>query len=225
MGQTTAKVELLAPAGSPVMAKAVIGAGADALYFGGEAFGARAYAPNFSRQEAAGMLDLAHLYGRKAYLTVNTVIKNREMERQMYDYLRFYFENGVDGVLVQDFGVLTMLRDCFGSLPVHASTQMNIMTRYGADFLAKNGVKRIVARNPRALRGFADRGGGLRPRGAVRLLFRAVLDVELFGRAKRQPGAVRPAVSSAIHLAGVGWKESQNAGKVFAESQGSMRYF
>lgn len=139
------KIEVLAPAGSPAIAHAVVGAGADAIYFAGNAFGARAYAPNFTRQETAEMLDFVHLHRKKAYLTVNTLLKNPEMERQLYEDLRFYYEAGVDAVLVQDFGVLMMLRKYFPDLPIHASTQMNITTRFGAEFLAKYGVRRIVA--------------------------------------------------------------------------------
>lgn len=139
------KIEVLAPAGSPKVARAVVGAGADAVYFAGNAFGARAYAPNFTRQEAAEMLDFVHLHRKKAYLAVNTLLKNPEMERQLYDDLRFYYEAGVDAVLVQDFGVLIMLRNYFPDLPIHASTQMNITTRFGAEFLAKYGIQRIVA--------------------------------------------------------------------------------
>ncbi len=137
-------VELLAPAGGMDMAKAVLAAGADAVYFGGADFGARAYAGNFSENEAADMLDLVHLHKKKAYLTVNTVVKNLEMERKLYDFVRFFYLNGVDGVLVQDFGVLALLREYFPGLNLHASTQMNITTDYGARFLEKFDIKRIV---------------------------------------------------------------------------------
>ena len=138
-------IEVLAPAGSPEIARAVLKAGADAVYFAGNAYGARAYAPNFTRQEASDMLDLLHLHRKKAYLTVNTLLKNTEIERQLYDDLRFYYEAGVDAVLVQDFGVLMLLREYFPDWPVHASTQMNIVSHYGANFLTEYGVKRIVA--------------------------------------------------------------------------------
>ena len=138
-------IEVLAPAGSPAIARAVIAAGADAVYFAGERFGARAFAPNFTKAEAAEMLDFVHLHRKKAYLTVNTLLKNPEMERQLYDDLHFYYEAGIDAVLVQDFGVLAMIREYFCDLPIHASTQMNITSRYGAKWLSKYGVKRIVA--------------------------------------------------------------------------------
>ena len=136
--------EVLAPAGSPDMGRAVIAAGADAVYFAGEFFGARAYANNFTREEATGFIDLVHLHEKKAYLAVNTLLKNREMNSQVYEELRFYYELGVDAVLVQDYGVLCSIRQWFPDWAIHASTQMNITTAYGADFLQRRGVRRIV---------------------------------------------------------------------------------
>ena len=79
--------ELLAPAGSPDIFRAVIEAGADAVYVGGNRFGARAYANNFSTEELLQAIDYAHLRGRKVYLTVNTLLKNEELEQELYDYL------------------------------------------------------------------------------------------------------------------------------------------
>ncbi len=137
-------IELLAPAGSPEMAYAVCDAGADAVYFAAEAFGARAYAPNFSKKDAAAMLDHLHSRGRRAYLAINTLLKNIEIERKLFDILRFYYEAGVDAVLVQDFGVLSLIESYFPKLDVHASTQMNICSEYGAGFLKKLGVRRLV---------------------------------------------------------------------------------
>lgn len=96
--------ELLAPAGSLAIFKAVVAAGADAVYVGGSKFGARAYADNFSDEELLEALDYAHLYGRRVYLTVNTLLKNSEIE-QVCAYLQPFYEHGLDAVLVQDFGV------------------------------------------------------------------------------------------------------------------------
>ncbi len=126
------------------MGNAVIAAGADAVYFAGETFGARAYANNFTREEAAGFLDLVHLHGKKAYLAVNTVLKNIEIEKPLYEELCYYYKAGVDAVLVQDFGVLNCIRSWFPDWTIHASTQMNITTTYGADFLYRHNVRRIV---------------------------------------------------------------------------------
>ena len=107
--------ELLAPAGSLAIFKAVVAAGADAVYVGGSKFGARAYADNFSDEELLEALDYAHLYGRRVYLTVNTLLKNSEIE-QVCAYLQPFYEHGLDAVLVQDFGVLTAIHERFPDL-------------------------------------------------------------------------------------------------------------
>ncbi len=138
-------IELLAPAGSFDMAKAVIAAGADAVYFAGRDFGARAYAANLDPKEAEAMIRILHLHGKKAYLTVNTLLKNLEMEKQLYNYLKLYYEAGTDAVLVQDFGVASLIREYFPGLLLHASTQMNTASSYGAAFLKERGFSRIVA--------------------------------------------------------------------------------
>lgn len=138
------KLEILAPAGNLEIFKSNIDAGADAIYFGGEMFGARAYADNFSFLEAKEAIEYAHLRGKSAYLTVNTLLKNIEIERQLFDYLKPYYEIGLDAVIVQDFGVMNFIHDAFEDLAIHASTQMTIANRYGADFMKKCGANRIV---------------------------------------------------------------------------------
>ena len=126
------ELELLSPAGNLEIFKGVINAGADAVYFGGELFGARAYAKNFTMDEAKEAILYAHLFGKKAYLTVNTLIKNREMEKQLYSYLKEYYEAGIDAIIVQDLGVFQFARTYFPELPIHASTQMTIANANGA---------------------------------------------------------------------------------------------
>lgn len=84
--------ELLAPAGSFEIFKAVIAAGADAVYVGGDLFGARAYANNFTTEELLEAIDYAHLHGAKVYLTVNTLLKNAELTRKLYDYLLPFYK-------------------------------------------------------------------------------------------------------------------------------------
>ena len=138
-------LELLAPAGDLKTLKTVISAGADAVYFGGNLFGARAFAHNFSYEDAEEGIRYAHLFGKKTYLTVNTLLKNTEIERELYEYLRHYNDFGLDAVLVQDLGVLDMIRDCFPNIDLHASTQMSVSTKYGAKYLKTLGVKRVVA--------------------------------------------------------------------------------
>lgn len=138
------ELELLSPAGNLDIFKSVICAGADAVYFGGEMFGARAFAKNFTMDEGCEAIRYAHLYGKSAYLTVNTLLKNVEIERHLYEYIRTYYEAGIDAVIVQDMGVFSMLHSYFPELPLHASTQMTITGADGAAFLQKMGATRIV---------------------------------------------------------------------------------
>ena len=138
------RVEILAPAGSMECLKAAIAAGADAVYTGGALFGARAYAHNLTEEELLEAIDYVHLHGRRLYLTVNTLIKDREMEKQMYDYLLPYYRQGLDAVIVQDIGLFRFIRKHFPDLPIHASTQMTLTGVDGAKFLEKEGVQRIV---------------------------------------------------------------------------------
>ena len=138
------KAELLAPAGSYEALEAAIRAGADAVYLGGAKFGARAYADNLDRDRMIQAIQYTHLHGRKLYLTVNTLLKNRELEKELYDYLAPYYEAGLDAVIVQDLGVLRFINREFPDLPVHASTQMTITGVEGARVLKEAGASRIV---------------------------------------------------------------------------------
>lgn len=137
------KVELLAPAGNFACFRAAVNAGADAVYLGGEQYGARAYAGNFTQDEIVGALQIAHMFGRKIYLTVNTLVKESEFDG-LIPYLTPLYEAGLDGVIVQDLGVLQCLHEHFPDLELHASTQMTITGVYGAAYLKKLGVCRVV---------------------------------------------------------------------------------
>lgn len=137
------KAELLAPAGDMACFRAAVNAGADAIYLGGEAYGARAYAANFTKDELCEAIRYAHLFGVKVYLTVNTLVKERELDG-LCDFITPFYENGLDGVIVQDFGVLKLLKENFPGLLLHGSTQMCITGKYGAELLKKYGVCRVV---------------------------------------------------------------------------------
>ncbi len=145
------KTELLAPAGSVEGLKAVIAAGADAVYIGGTRFGARAYADNPGEDELLNALDYAHLRGVRVYMTVNTLLKENEI-KELPAYLAPYVERGLDAVLVQDMGVLRLLHRHFPDLPLHASTQMTVTGPYGASFLKEHGVVRVVPARELSLR-------------------------------------------------------------------------
>ena len=136
--------EVLAPAGSFQTFKAVIEAGADAVYVGGSRFGARAYADNFTEEELLQAIDYAHLRGKKVYLTVNTLLKNKEINDELYDYLLPFYLKGLDAVLVQDFGALSYIHKAFPDLPIHTSTQMTLTGIEGVRLLQSYGVTRVV---------------------------------------------------------------------------------
>lgn len=135
--------EILAPAGSYDSFRAALLAGADAVYAGGPQFGARAYAKNFTEEQLADAIDEAHLHGRRFYLTVNTLVKDKELP----ELLRFLFplyEKGLDAVIVQDAGVFELVRTCFPEMEIHASTQMTVAGAGGARFLKECGAVRVV---------------------------------------------------------------------------------
>lgn len=136
--------ELLSPAGSYEIFEAAIGAGADAVYVGGPAFGARAYAQNFTQEELIAAIETAHIHNRKLYLTVNTLLKNRELDDQLFEYLLPYYEAGLDAVIVQDLGVFSFIRRNFPDLDIHASTQMTVTGPEGMQFLEEKGATRVV---------------------------------------------------------------------------------
>ena len=129
------KTELLAPAGSLESLKAAVNAGADAVYIGGTRFGARAYANNLTEEDMKWAIDYAHLHGVSLYMTINTLLKEKELEEDLYDYVKPYYEQGLDAVIVQDFGVLKALSEWFPDLPIHVSTQMTVTGAEGFEFL------------------------------------------------------------------------------------------
>ena len=137
-------IEVLAPAGSLEICKAVIRAGADAVYLGGDMFGARAYAGNLNMEEMLEALDYAHIRDAKIYLTVNTLLKEDEINEKLIDYLKPYYEAGLDAVIVQDLGVFNVIRSFFPDLNIHASTQMTVTGYNGARILKDMGASRIV---------------------------------------------------------------------------------
>lgn len=143
------KVELLAPGGSYESSIAALNAGADAVYTGGDLFGARAGADNLSTEQLIDLINYAHIHNKKIYLTVNTLLKDNEIENMLYGYLLPLYEQGLDAVIVQDMGVLIYIKNTFPNLHIHASTQMTIFGQETVKELEKLGVERIVT--PREL--------------------------------------------------------------------------
>ena len=135
--------ELLAPAGSYESLVAAVNAGADAIYIGGKKFSARAYANNPDEDVLIKGIEYAHTFGVSVYMTINTLFKESEMD-ELFDYIKTYYNAGIDAVIVQDLGVFEFIRKHFKKLPIHASTQMTITGSYGAIFLKNIGASRIV---------------------------------------------------------------------------------
>lgn len=138
------KIEILAPAGSYETLVAAINGGADAVYVGGAMFGARAYANNFAEEELIKAIRYVHLHGKQLFLTVNTLLKNKEVEDQLLAYLKGPYEAGLDAVIVQDVGVMQFIHKHFKGLQIHASTQMTLTMAKGSDLFRECGVTRLV---------------------------------------------------------------------------------
>ena len=136
-------MENLAPAGTYEALDRAVAAGADAVYLGCSAFSARAGAGNFDEEQLRRAVAFAHLHHVRVHVTVNTLIKDSEMD-EVKGLLRLLNEVRVDAVLVQDLGVLRMARACFLDLPIHASTQMAIHNATGAAWCASMGMTRAV---------------------------------------------------------------------------------
>ena len=140
------RVELLAPAGSFQSVVAAINAGADAVYMGGRRFGARAYADS-AQAEGEDMVMEAirycHLFSVKLYMTVNILFKDDEL-KELFSYIKPYYEAGVDGLIMQDLGAVRVIRSMFPDLEVHASTQQTITSVAGARMAQRFGMTRAV---------------------------------------------------------------------------------
>nr|MDE6852054.1 U32 family peptidase [Lachnospiraceae bacterium] len=138
------KPEILAPAGSYAGLQAAVAAGCDAVYIGGMQFGARAYADHPDTHTMVQAIEYCHLHDVKLYLTVNTLLKDHELQGSLYDYILPFYEAGLDAVIVQDLGVVKALHRWFPDLDLHASTQMNLVMGKGIDRLKQYGITRIV---------------------------------------------------------------------------------
>lgn len=138
------KTELLAPAGSFDVMKACYAAGADAVYMGLNRYSARAFADNATGETYQEAIRYAHRRGKKLYLTVNTLFKEEELERDLEDLLRPLYEAGLDAVIVQDTGVIRRIRQLFPDLHVHASTQMTVTGPGAVRLLQSLGVVRVI---------------------------------------------------------------------------------
>lgn len=137
------KHELLVPAGDMASLYQAVANGADAVYLGCKSFGARKFAKNFDNEEILEALKYAHLYGVKVYVTMNTLVRDEEVT-SFLEQIEFLHRHKVDAVLIQDFGMLCLVREKYPDLEVHASTQANTSSRDTAQLFYDLGVKRVV---------------------------------------------------------------------------------
>ena len=136
-------MELLSPAGSPESLRAAVQSGAGAVYLGWGDFNARRSAKNFSDEEFADALRYCHERGVRVFLTLNTLLTDRELPRAL-ETATAACRMGVDSVLVQDWGLFDLLRQALPDLPLHASTQMSLFTSGGCREMAADGCERVV---------------------------------------------------------------------------------
>lgn len=137
------QIELLAPVGDFECLKAAVQNGADAVYLGASSFSARASAKNFNINELKEAIDYAHLRGVKVHLALNTLIKNNEFD-EAFLLAKEAYSLGIDALIVQDYGLCSILLKNFPDLPIHASTQMSIHNLEGAKELQNLGFSRVV---------------------------------------------------------------------------------
>lgn len=137
------KVELLSPAGNFDCLIQAVNNGADAVYLSGKKFGARKFANNFENNELIEAIKYCHLYGVKIYVTVNTIIYETELD-EVLNYVEFLYENKTDAIIVQDLGLINIIRKKFPNMEIHASTQAHNHNAEGIKFLKDLGVKRVV---------------------------------------------------------------------------------
>ncbi|WP_319371353.1 U32 family peptidase [uncultured Ilyobacter sp.] len=136
-------MNIVAPAGNMERFYAAVKAGADEIYMGIKGFGARRNAENFTLSEYMEAIDYAHERGVKIFLTLNTVMRDREIEA-LYENLKALYERGLDAVIVQDLGLFRFIKTNFPDIDVHGSTQMTVSNHVEADYLKNIGFSRVV---------------------------------------------------------------------------------
>lgn len=135
--------ELLSPAGDFLSLRQAVINGCDAVYVGGVKFGARKYAPNFTNEELIKAIRYCHLYNVKIYVTVNTIIYDNELKEAL-EYIEFLYKNEVDALIMQDIGLIKLVKEMYPNLEIHASTQLHNHNKQGLELLRDLKVKRVV---------------------------------------------------------------------------------
>ena len=137
------KVELLSPVGNMESLYMAVKYGADAVYLAGKKYGARSFAENFTEEEIINAVKYCHLYGVKIYITVNTIVYNNEIINFL-KYIDFLYKNNVDALIMQDIGMISIVRKNYPDFEIHASTQMHNNNQETVKLLEKLGIKRVV---------------------------------------------------------------------------------
>ena len=136
-------MKIVAPAGNLERFYSAVNAGADEIYMGIKGFGARRNAENFTLEEYKEAIDYAHKRGSRIFLTLNTLMKNVEIDF-LYTNLKALYEYGLDAIIVQDLGYFRFIKENFPNIDIHGSTQMTVANHFEAEYLRKLGFKRVV---------------------------------------------------------------------------------
>ena len=136
-------MKIVAPAGNLERFYSAVNAGADEIYMGIKGFGARRNAENFTLEEYKEAIDYAHKRGSRIFLTLNTLMKNIEIDF-LYTNLKALYEYGLDAIIVQDLGYFRFIKENFPDIDIHGSTQMTVANHFEAEYLRKLGFKRVV---------------------------------------------------------------------------------
>lgn len=192
--------ELLIPASSLEVLKTAVIFGADAVYIGGEAFGLRAKAKNFSMEDMKEGIQFAHEHNVRVYVTANILAHNGDLPG-VEEYFKELKEIGPDALIISDPGVFMIAKRVCPEIEIHISTQAN-NTNYGTyRFWHELGAKRVVSARELSMKEIKEirsnipgRSGDrdLRPRSHVHFLFRPLPSEQLFHRKGRQPGSLYP---------------------------------
>lgn len=137
------RVELLSPVGNMETLYQAIHNGCDAVYLGGKNFGARKYSENFTNEELKDAVRYAHLFNVKVYVTVNTIVYEREI-KEFLEYIFYLHKINVDALIMQDLGMIKMVKEKFPNIEIHASTQCHNHNNEGIKLLKSLGVTRVV---------------------------------------------------------------------------------
>lgn len=181
MNRHVNKVELLAPAGNLEKLKMAVIYGADAVYAGGEEYGLRAQADNFSLEELGQGIDFAHRHGKKVYVTLNIIAHNQDMEG-MREYIEKVALIGADAVIVSDPGVLVTVKEVCPEMTIHLSTQANTTNWKSALFWHQHGVKRIVMARELSLKEIAQIRGNLPDDAEIEAFVHGAMCISYSGR-------------------------------------------